>query len=361
MRPFARRTIQVAVMVGGFGLLGVGAAHADTTTSGPTSSPSETPIHATVDVCDNHVAAAGSPDCVSSPSQDDTPSGTSSDSSSSQDATGSAGDSDGGSSTDSGAVSGGTDTSTTGSGPGASRTQQAPEPPSGSPLNPVVNAPVDICGNTVAVIEDGSQSCDPTSPSPGTGDNSDDGDGDPFAGNQINPVINAPIVICGNSVGILADAQAECSPRSEDPSASTGNTTTGDDGLLSGNQINPVVNAPIVVCGNAVGVGGNASAQCDPTGHGTGVGDNSTSGDGGVISGNQINPVANLPITICGNAISVLGHAEGTCTPSDQGIGMGTVTSPVRVTTPRVVTKASVRATRSTRSSTHPSWFAATP
>ncbi len=95
-----------------------------------------------------------------------------------------------------------------------------------------------------------------------------------------------------------------------DTSSSQGDSTSGDNGVLSGNQINPDVHAPITICGNAVAVLGDAQAHCQPDqSSGSDDGD-STSGDNGVLSGNQINPDVHAPITVCGNAV---GEAEGDC------------------------------------------------
>jgi len=41
--------------------------------------------------------------------------------------------------------------------------------------------------------------------------------------------------------------------------------------------------------------------------------DNVTSGEGGVLSGNQIFAPISIPIDICGNAIAVLGIANAGC------------------------------------------------
>lgn len=184
MRPFVRRTLQVAVMAGGFGLLGVGVAHADDATSGPSPTASSGAVHASASACDNHVPVAGSTECVTVPS-------------------------------------GGTQTSETES----SKSRQTASSSAEETAEP-----------------------SPTALS---------------SGNQINPVVNAPITVCGNTVAVLAEAQSECAPRDQGgPSGSPDNTTSGDEGVLSGNQINPVVDAPITVCGNAVAVAGEAGARC---------------------------------------------------------------------------------------------------
>lgn len=95
--------------------------------------------------------------------------------------------------------------------------------------------------------------------------------------------------------------------------AAHADTTSGDNGVLSGNQVNPNVNAPVTACGNAVGVVGSPEASCAPNVSGGGAGHNRTSGDNGVLSGNQVNPNVNAPVTVCGNAVGVVGDPEAAC------------------------------------------------
>ena len=107
------------------------------------------------------------------------------------------------------------------------------------------------------------------------------------SGNQVG--VNAgdispsvPVTVCGNGVGVLGDASASCAPGQ--PAAPSGGSTgtgstgtsagTGDatsDSLLgsfaSGNQVDAGIgdispSVPVTVCGNSVGVLGDASASC---------------------------------------------------------------------------------------------------
>src|SRR5205823_1687563 len=136
------------------------------------------------------------------------------------------------------------------------------------------------------------------------------GEGGILSGNQVNPYANAPVTVCGNAVAVIGKAVAGCGFHSPSgpPSGGNNNSTSGDGGIRSGNQVNPVVNAPVTVCGNAVAVIGRAVAWCD--GHTPSTppgGGNNTGGDNGTGSGNQINPVVDTPVTVCGNALAVLG------------------------------------------------------
>lgn len=89
-------------------------------------------------------------------------------------------------------------------------------------------------------------------------------------------------------------------------------------GIGNGNQIKALVQAPINVCGNAVGVIGTASAWCKGGAHASlpaGALDTTmtSTGNVGLLAGNQIDLIAQVPVNVCGNAISVLGTASAGC------------------------------------------------
>jgi hypothetical protein len=103
-------------------------------------------------------------------------------------------------------------------------------------------------------------------------------------------------------------------------------TTSGDGSVGSGNQVVGEVNAPINISGNAVGVlGGIAGANATDTSasvsdsgddyyHSSSSDNITTSGDGSVLSGNQIVGEANVPINVCGNAVAgAIGAAGANC------------------------------------------------
>ena len=128
-------------------------------------------------------------------------------------------------------------------------------------------------------------------------------------------------------------------------------------GLLNGNQTSVNVQVPINVCGNALALGGFASASCGggssadgsgqsagamSSGHrhrrhhggngssnggssnggssnggsanGAGGGNNWNTGpNAGLLNGNQTSVSVGVPITVCGNAIAVFGFASASC------------------------------------------------
>lgn len=93
-----------------------------------------------------------------------------------------------------------------------------------------------------------------------------------------------------------------------------GDTTSGDGGVASGNQVKAPVSVPVNVCGNAIAVLGQARAACK--GDATVVNHDSgsrTSGNGSVGGGNQVNAPISAPVNVCGNAVAVAGQAAAAC------------------------------------------------
>jgi hypothetical protein len=116
-------------------------------------------------------------------------------------------------------------------------------------------------------------------------------------------------------------------------------TTSGNGSVGSGNQLILPITVPIDICGNVVAALGLGQAQCTggstvasgAQGKGTGRTDQAamsgwsgtqmagsqaaarTSGNGGVLSGNQILVPVTVPVTVCGVAVAVLGTASGNC------------------------------------------------
>jgi hypothetical protein len=149
---------------------------------------------------------------------------------------------------------------------------------------------------------------------------------------------SVPVTVCGNSVGVLGDASAGCTPAQPAPagpsasgpsaSASTGPASPSDESLLanlaSGNQVDAGIGSispsvPVTVCGNGVGALGDASAACgtaQPSGSGgspaTGGSPSGGSDDDSATVGTDgISP--SVPVTVCGNGVGLLGDASVAC------------------------------------------------
>jgi len=90
-------------------------------------------------------------------------------------------------------------------------------------------------------------------------------------------------------------------------------------GFITGNQVSSVIQAPIDVSGNAIALFGFANAA---SGGGAGAFNESASAteadqisgfNAGFLSGNQVSSVVQVPVSVCGNAIAVLGFANASC------------------------------------------------
>ena len=97
-------------------------------------------------------------------------------------------------------------------------------------------------------------------------------------------------------------------------------TTSGNGSILGGNQINVPVSAPVDICGNAAGILGLAGAGCDggasvSNGGGSGGsgGIERTSGNGSKLGGNQVNAPVSTPVDVCGNSVAAHGGAFSSC------------------------------------------------
>ncbi|MEO3874191.1 chaplin family protein [Nonomuraea sp. B12E4] len=221
-------------------------------------------------------------------------------------------------------------------GTGGNRTSGNASVLGGNQITAPINAPVNLCGNAVAIFGDATAGCKGGSSvhntgGGGAGGNRTSGDAGVLGGNQVIAPINAPINVCGNAVAVAGRAFAGCRggstvtndgpprhgyKRKHAAAGSTGNDTDGRFGVGSGNQVVAPITLPVEVCGNAVG---NASAGCVGgstvlnTGRGSGAGGNTTSGQAGVLSGNQVIAPITAPINVCGNAVAVVGHAFAGC------------------------------------------------
>jgi small secreted domain DUF320 len=167
-------------------------------------------------------------------------------------------------------------------------------------------------------------------------------------GTQALLPIQAPINLCGNAVAVAGVANAGCqggSAASLDPEWTFDHfqmVSSDNVGIGNGTQVHAPIQAPVNVCGNAVAVVGAAGAGCqggadaDMDG-GSGKSDGPdhdyypyeapegaageaagrptmlTSGNVGVLNGTQILAPIQIPINVCGNAISVLGVAGAGC------------------------------------------------
>ncbi len=228
------------------------------------------------------------------------------------------------------------------------------------------HAPVTVSGNAISVIGDsGSSSSTVGSGSPAgatgsassAGSGTTSGDHSTLGGTQVLGDVSAPVNVTGNAISVAGDStstgsmagQSATGSGSTDPAGTGSATTTGENSILGGTQVAPDVTAPVTATGDAISVIGDSSSTGSSTGEsstGTGTGSVggvdtgipgvTTSGVDGTGSGTQIALPISAPITIGGDAVSVIGDSSTTSgTPGSGGGGTvgGVDTFPPTTTT----------------------------
>jgi hypothetical protein len=274
MKTWVRKSLNVGVLSAGFLLVAGTAAHADSNTGNNAGAANgnqlDTKVSAPVDVHDNALglfgfAAAGGSDTESATANNA-----------------------GGGDWNTGMNAGGL---------------------TGNQLSTVVHAPVTVSDNAVSVLGfanagGGNESAtEATKMGGATADNAGGewntgNNAGALTGNQASTVLQVPVNACGNAISVLGFADASCgggTTASNAGGSGEGAMNTGfSSGVGTGNQLTTVLQAPINLCGNAIAVGGFASADCDGgatgnnggDGGGNGGGDGNGGGNGGYGGGN---------------------------------------------------------------------------
>jgi hypothetical protein len=138
-----------------------------------------------------------------------------------------------------------------------------------------------------------------------------------LSGNQTAVDARAPINVSGNQVTVVGQDNVVKAAGGSSAAGSGGSgspTTSGEHGIVSGNQTAVGVLAPINVSGNQVTVIGqdNHVSSLGGTGTGSGAtgstGGATTSGEHGLLSGNQTGVAVTAPIGASGNQVTVIGQ-----------------------------------------------------
>ncbi|MBG0826836.1 DUF320 domain-containing protein [Planomonospora sp. ID67723] len=200
----------------------------------------------------------------------------------------------------------------------------------GNQANLPITLPIDISGNGLAVLGEADASSQggasvENGGGSGAGGNTTSGRSSILGGNQVVAPITAPVNACGNAVAIFGEADAGCkggaSVKNSGKGGAGGNTTSGRSSILGGNQLVAPITAPVNACGNAVSLFGDSEAGCkggasvknSGKGKGKGAGGNRTDGRFSIGGGNQVVAPITAPLNICGNAVAVLGEAFAGC------------------------------------------------
>ena len=206
---------------------------------------------------------------------------------------------------------------------------------SGTQIAAPITAPVEAAGNAVSVLGDafaGGTAAPAPAPAPASAPVTTSGTDSVLGGTQAVVEAAAPVTVQGNAISVVGDAASAPAPVAAAPAAepaapAAAPTTSGSDGIAGGTQVLPNISVPVNLGGNAVSVLGDSSSEgasapaAAPTAGSTGSTDGATTtGSDSVAGGTQIAPDVALPVSVGGNAISILGDAAstGSSTPAAQ-------------------------------------------
>jgi ChpA-C len=197
-----------------------------------------------------------------------------------------------------------------------------------------INIPVNVVGNAVAVLGEanaagtgvnGKKTESARTEGKGVDQNSEDNNG-VLNGTQIYSPIDIPINVCGNSLALLgeANASAACVNKGSRESGQVSQNSEDNNGIANGTQLYAPISLPVNLSGNAIGVlgeGNAAAASSNESGQaGRGIDQNSEDNNG-VLNGTQIAAPIHVPVNVCGNALGILGEANAAASCSNGGHG----------------------------------------
>jgi hypothetical protein len=144
-------------------------------------------------------------------------------------------------------------------------------------------------------------------------------------GTQIYAPVNIPINICGNAFSLLghANAHAACANGGRWQIEGVRQNSSGNNGIANGTQIYAPFSMPVNLAGNSDALLGHSNAAAvahNESGHG-GI-DQDSSDNNGILNGTQFAAPVNIPINVCGNALGILGEANAAAACSNGG-GLG--------------------------------------
>ncbi|HWI32999.1 MAG TPA: chaplin family protein, partial [Lapillicoccus sp.] len=182
-----------------------------------------------------------------------------------------------------------------------------------------VDLPITIGGNGISVIGDSASTgtpaaapAAPAAPAPAA-PASTSGNDSVGGGTQALVNVAVPVTVGGNSVSVLGDSDSanagNTTPAGTQPAGTTP-TTTGDDGILGGTQAVAPITAPVTLGGNAISVLGDsdtAAGTTTPAGTQPTGTTPTTAGNDGIFGGTQAAAPITAPVTVSGNSISAIG------------------------------------------------------
>lgn len=230
----------------------------------------------------------------------------------------------------------------------------------GTNAAPLISIPVNLGGNAVSVLGESTTSNSTTDgsapvPAPAPAASQTSGDGSVGGGTNVVPIVTVPIAVSGNAISVLGDSVSEGSTTEAVAPVATGGAgsdTSGIDGILGGTLVSPNVTLPVTVGGNAISVIGDSTSTASTTdvvasAPAAPVAGAGTSGDDGILGGTLVAPNVTAPVNVGGNGISLIGDstsngsttdvvgatpvapAAGAGTSGDESILGGTIIAPV--------------------------------
>jgi ChpA-C len=141
----------------------------------------------------------------------------------------------------------------------------------GNQISLPISIPVNLCGNAVALLGDAFAGCQggaSVSGGSGGGASTTSGNHSIGGGNQASAPISVPVNVCGNSVAVLGNAKSGCKGgASTSGGGSGGGSTSGNGSAGGGNQVGVPIKVPVNVCGISVGILGDAASSCQGGAH----------------------------------------------------------------------------------------------
>jgi hypothetical protein len=187
----------------------------------------------------------------------------------------------------------------------------------GNQIKVPVKVPVNVCGNSAAVLGDAFSGCKGGAGAAGGGGWHTSGNESILGGNQVKGPVKVPVNVCGNAIALLGDAFAGCKGGAHVGGHHHGRSawhTSGNESIGGGNQVKVPVKVPVNVCGNSGAGLGLAAAGCKGgAGAAGGGGGWRTSGNESILGGNQGKAAVKAPVNACGNALALLGDAFAGC------------------------------------------------
>jgi hypothetical protein len=145
--------------------------------------------------------------------------------------------------------------------------------------------------------------------------------------------VNVPVNVVGNAAALLGQADAAGAGVNQTESAKVtehgrrgwGQRSHDNNGILNGTQIYAPVDVPINICGNALSLLGAAHARAIcANGHGDRIesAKQDSHHNNGILNGGQVYAPISLPVNVCGNAFGFLGgaHAAAFCSNGHGGV-----------------------------------------